>query len=132
MPQYNAQRVMHKFIGTQQSFTDGIGEWRNLVWTSSVNGATLTTQFMATGGFILFKGTIDNSAGKVSTWTANLPSDIKSPSLFTSENLNNDIRKNVDGWVPIKTVLNGNEIQLTTNSLGGVYPLENMVLNYKI
>lgn len=135
MPQYNAQRVMHKFIGTKQSFTDGIGEWQNITWTSSL-GEQIVTQFMAIGGFLIFKGNLiaKNYMHDQDTWSAEIPTKFKNLTFLTPPFAYDLIATTDHGnTLSYDVTLIGNKIILTQlNATYGRAITGSVILNYKI
>lgn len=135
MPQYNAKRVMHKFIGTQQVFTDGIGEWRDLTWTSSL-GEQIVTKFIAIGGFLIFQGNLTGKKymNEKDTWSADIPVEFKNLTIFTPPFAYDLIVTSTHRTTfAYDATLSGNKIILTQQNSGYSKAITGtVILNYKI
>lgn len=77
----NAKRIIKIYKGDTQLWEDLEGQWQDLVWKYS-DGTTVTTKYMAIGGYILFDGSI-SPHGNAYNVVATFPADLTGLALFS-------------------------------------------------
>lgn len=77
----NAKRIIKIYKGDTQLWEDLEGQWQDLIWKYS-DGTTVTTKYMAMGGYILFDGSI-SPHGSAYNAVATFPTDLTNLALFS-------------------------------------------------